>query len=271
MILIRDKEFEWLVGYLRKHYGINLIKKRTLIESRLNGHLTAKGFYDYESFLQHVMSDKTGKEINDIINRLTTNYSYFMREWEHFECFKVRILPELEKTATDRDLRLWSAGCSTGQEPYTLAMLNADHFGDKKQEWDTKILATDISLKALDSARKGCYDTECLNNMPAAWMSRYIDRHHDGMCEIKKEIRKEVIFRQFNLLEEVFPFKKKFHVIFCRNVMIYFDSQTKKKLVEKFYEATANGGYLFVGQSETLDKSKIRFKSIMPSVYRKGE
>ena len=270
MIPIENKEFEMLTGYLQQNFGINLTKKRTLIESRLNNHLMSKGFGDYGSFLSHVLADETGREISDVLNRLTTNYSYFMREWEHFEFFRDRVLPELKNSVSDRDLRVWSAGCSTGQEPYTLAMLVADFFGDQKKRWDSKILATDISEKALDTAKQGRYDQEALKGMPPVWRFTYFNKTSDGKFEIKPEIKDEVIYRRFNLIEDTFPFKKKFHVVFCRNVMIYFSSQTKKELVEKLYEATAEGGYLFVGQSETLDKTRIRYKAIMPSVYRKG-
>ncbi len=269
MIAINDKEFITLVEYLQKNYGINLIKKRTLIESRLNNYLVNKGFYDYTTFLEYAFNDQTGEELNQILNRLTTNYSYFMREWDHFQFFKDYVLAELAATVKDHDLRIWSAGCSTGQEPYTMAMLISDYFGEHKSAWDTKVLATDISLKVLDAARRGIYDDECLKNVPRNWKESYFNRLPDGSFEIGSQIKKEVLFRRFNLIEEKFPFKKQFHVIFCRNVMIYFNEQTKKTLIHKFYESLAPGGYLFIGQSETIEKSDTRFRSVKPSIYKK--
>jgi len=269
MIEINDKDFYMLVEYLQKNYGINLIKKRTLIESRLNNYLVSKGFSEYTSFLEYVFSDATGTELNQILNRLTTNYSYFMREWEHFQLFKDRVLSELAADVKDHDLRIWSAGCSTGQEPYTLAMLISDYFGKDKGRWDSKILATDISIKALDAARLGVYDDDCLKNVPSDWKMSYFRKQQDGRWQVSDALKKEVIFRRFNLIEQQFPFKKQFHVIFCRNVMIYFNEQTKRTLIQKFYESIAIGGYLFIGQSETIDRGDYRFKNVMPSVYKK--
>ena len=150
-------------------------------------------------------------------------------------------------------------------------MLTADHFADQRAQWDAQVLATDISQKALEAAVRGRYDNESLKNVPANWKLSYFSKLGKDQWEVNPAIKKEVIFRRFNLIEQRFPFKKKFHVIFCRNVMIYFNEQTKRTLVEKFYEATAEGGYLFVGQSETLDKTKIKYKSVIPSVYKKGE
>ncbi len=269
MIAISDKDFYMLVEYLQKNFGINLIKKRTLVESRLNNYLVSSGFDDYTSFLEHAFSDTTGTEMNQILNRLTTNYSYFMREWDHFQYFKDVVLPEMTNSAKDKDLRIWSAGCSTGQEPYTLSMLISDYLGSDKANWDSKILATDISMKALEAAKLGEYDDDCLKNVPSNWRTSYFVKQQNGSFEVKDNLKKEVIFRRFNLLEEHFPFKKKFHVIFCRNVMIYFNEQTKRTLIQKFYESIAIGGYLFIGQSETIDKGDHRFKSVIPSVYQK--
>ena len=269
MITINDKEFYMLVDYMQKNYGINLIKKRTLIESRLNNYLMAGGFGDYTSFLEYALNDQTGEQLNQILNRLTTNYSYFMREWDHFQYFKDKVLGELTPGIKDRDFRIWSAGCSTGQEPYTLAMLMADYFGSEKSRWDTKVLATDISLKALDAAMLGAYDDECLKNVPANWKMNFFNKTPDGGWQVNSALKSEVIFRRFNLIEGQFPFKKKFHVIFCRNVMIYFNDQTKRTLIQKFYNALEPGGYLFVGQSETVDRAEFQFKSLIPSVYKK--
>ncbi|MFA5675706.1 MAG: CheR family methyltransferase [Christensenellales bacterium] len=270
MIAINDKEFFLLVDFLQKKFGINLTKKRTLIESRLNNFLIENGFFNYETFLNCAFKDKTGNMLNQIINRLTTNYSYFMREWDHFEFFKDHVLPEIKAREKHNDLRIWSAGCSTGQEPYMLAMLIADSFRGIRDNWDTKILATDISQKALQAAQKGEYDDECLKNVPQDWKRKYFIRRNDGKWEVKKIIKDEVVFRRLNLIENQFSFKRKLHIIFCRNVMIYFNQQTKAKLVEKFYEATADCGYLFIGQSETLDLSTIRYKNVRPSIYKKG-
>jgi Methylase of chemotaxis methyl-accepting proteins len=213
--------------------------------------------------------DKTGNEISQMLNLLTTNYSYFMREWEHFRYFREHVLPEVAPALRDGDLRTWSAGCSTGQEPYTLAMILSDFTKDRGLAWDAKVLATDISEKALIAAIKGEYSGECLKNLPANWKSAYFNKVSENTWAVNDRLKQEILFRKFNLMEKEFPFKKQFNVIFCRNVMIYFNDETKLKLISKFYDATAKGGYLFIGQSETLDKRETDFEFVMPSVYKK--
>ena len=215
------------------------------------------------------MTALSGAEIGQILNLLTTNYSYFMREWEHFRYFKDHVLPELAPGLRDGDLRTWSAGCSTGQEPYTLAMLLSDFQAERGLSWDAKVLATDISDKALGAAKKGIYQDDSLKSVPAAWKLSYFNKMPNHEWMVSDSLKKEVVFRRFNLIEEEFPFKKRFHVIFCRNVMIYFREDTKKKLISKFYEATAKGGYLFIGHSESLDKNEMGYQFISPSIYKK--
>lgn len=271
MIKINDREFTELTGYLRNNYGIDLKKKRTLIETRLNNHLIKNGFNCYSDYFDFALRDKTGNEISQIVNILTTNFSYFMREWEHFRYFKERVLPEMTSRIHNNDLRTWSAGCSTGQEPYTLAMLISDFLDVQKRKWDAKVLATDISLKALNVAKEGVYDDESLSNVPMDWKLSYFKKATSNKWQVKDELKNEVIFRRFNLIDEEFPFKKQFHVIFCRNVMIYFNEKTKNNLIEKFYNALEEGGYLFIGQSESINRSDTKFNYVMPSIYRKGE
>jgi len=269
MIQLSDSDFTRLTGYLRERFGINLIHKRTLIESRLNNYLVNSGFDSYKAYLDHALNDKTGDEVSQMINFLTTNYSYFMREWDHFKFFKERILPEMAQSIRNNDLRTWSAGCSTGQEPYTLAMLIGDYTSDQSLRWDAKVLATDISMKALEAARKGIYEDEALKSVPSYWKMSYFSRLPDGRWEAGEALKKEVIFRRLNLIEGEFPFKKPLHVIFCRNVMIYFNEETKKNLINKFWHALTPGGYLFIGQSEAIDRTDGKFKLVMPSVYKK--
>ncbi len=269
MLSINDTQFIRLTDYLKRNFGVNLVKKRTLIESRLNNYLVKNGFSSYSEYLDYAFGDATGMEIKQILNLLTTNYSYFMREWEHFKYFRDRVLPELAPVLRDGDLRTWSAGCSTGQEPYTLAMILSDFLSDRRLAWDAKVLATDISDKALSCAKEGVYQDDCLKNVPAVWKLSYFNKISGNEWAVNDKLKDEVIFRRFNLLEEEFPFRKKFHVIYCRNVMIYFAEDTKKELISKFYDATANGGYLFIGQSESLDKSETGYQFIMPSIYKK--
>lgn len=269
MLTINDEQFLRLTDYLKRNFGVNLTKKRTLIESRLNNYLVRSGYTDYAAYLDYALGEPTGKEVGQILNILTTNYSYFMREWEHFRYFRDVVLPGIAPDIRDGDLRTWSAGCSTGQEPYTLAMILSDFLKERDLQWDAKILATDISEKALSAAKKGVYKDESLQKVPTMWKLSYFDKLSPSEWAVKDTLKKEIIFRRFNLIEGSFPFRKQFHIIFCRNVMIYFNEETKRDLISKFYDATAKGGYLFVGQSESLDKSRTDYQFIMPSVYRK--
>lgn len=270
MLSLTNEEFRTLTEYMKGNFGINLEKKRTLIEGRLTNYVLEKGFANFTEYLESIFLDKTQTEVTKLVNFLTTNYSYFMREWEHFRFFKDTVLPGFLETVADRDLRIWSAGCSTGEEPYTIAMLLSDFFKPENGMWDRKVLATDISVKALEKARKGVYDEEQLEKIPPEWKTRYFKNLGAGRWEIKPTLRQEVIFRSFNLMEESFPFQKQFHVIFCRNVMIYFDRETKTNLIRKFYRHTAPGGYLFIGQSESIGRDETGWQYVMPSVFRKG-
>jgi chemotaxis protein methyltransferase CheR len=160
-----------------------------------------------------------------------------------------------------------AAGCSTGQEAYHTQMVIHDYLGPQKKQWDTVMLATDISMKALCAAREGIYDATELRNLPSLWRQTYFEPF-ENRFRIKEQLRRQVIFRPLNLMEP-FQFKKKFHLIFCRNVMIYFDLQTKKNLVRKFYEWTAPGGYLLIGHSESLNGINSDYTYIQPAIYQK--
>ncbi len=270
MITITNKEFELIVAYIKEHYGIYLKpEKQALVTGRLQNVLAQKGFHDFSEYYNYVLSDKTGEAVSTLINKITTNHTFFMREPDHFFYFRDIVLPYLVSTVRERDLRIWCAGCSSGEEPYTLAMIIDEYFGSGKYFWDSRILATDISTKVLKEAIKGVYNNKELDNLPIQYKLNYLQGIDNENSIFVKKIRDEIIFRKFNLMEDNFPFKKKFHVIFCRNVMIYFDNQTKSNLVNKFYNSLEKGGYLFIGHSESLIRDETRFRYIMPAVYRK--
>lgn len=269
MIEITEHDFRQLSSYVKNNYGINLSQKKNLIEGRLSNLLLDKGFTNFSEYLAYVFADGTKVEITQLVNKLTTNYTYFMREVDHFAFFKNEVLPYLQATNKEKDLRIWSAGCSTGEEPYTLAMIMADYFGKSKMLWNTKILATDISVKVLGAAEKGIYPQEELQAIPPSWITNYFKKIDKENYQISDQIKQEIIFRIFNLMDGTFPFKHKFHAIFCRNVMIYFDHHTKMALVKKFYDMTESGGYLFIGHSESIGRDETAYQYVMPAVYRK--
>ena len=267
---ITGREFAELVGFVKQTYGINLLQKKILVCGRLSNYIIQSGFHSFSEYFSHVKNDRTGKAGVTLVNKLTTNHTYFLREPQHFEILEQIILPYFAISEAHRkDLRVWSAGCSTGEEPYTLAMLINSYFGATKCGWNTKILATDISTAVLEQGQKAIYSTTQLEKLPDRWRTQYFHKIDDESSVLKDIIRQEVIFRRFNLMNEIFPFKKKFHLIFCRNVMIYFDAETKVKLINRFYDHMEPGGYLFIGHSESINRHESKYQFVAPAVYRK--
>lgn len=264
---ITDAEFDRLIKFMHKTYGIDLSKKRILIEGRLSNTLTERGFTNYNQYLDSIFADKSGRETVELINKLTTNHTYFMREPQHFEFMKKVFLPYIEQTVRDRDVRIWCAASSSGEEPYTIAMVIDDYFGARKNGWDLRILATDISMKVLQKAKDAVYPEESVKSLPPEWKRKYFNMNPDGTYTVIDRIRKEVIYKQFNLMDKI-VYKKPYDLIFCRNVMIYFDAPTKDALIERFYDVSKNGAYLFIGHAETVSK-KSRYTFVQPAVYRK--
>ncbi len=270
MITITDKEFVQLSNYIKENYGIFLKKeKKMLVEGRLQQVLEKMGFQRFTDFYQYVISDKSGNAARLLTDKITTNHTFFMREADHFHYLQKEILPHLSLSIKHKDLRVWCAACSSGEEAYTLSMIIDDYFGKEKLFWDTKILATDISSAILETAKTGIYNRQSIAPLPASWTKKYFETIDHDTVIVSERLKEDVIYRKFNLMDKVYPFKKKFHVIFCRNVMIYFDNVTKDNLVEQFYNLLENGGYLFLGHSESIDRSKSRFKYVLPSIYQK--
>ncbi|MDS0524644.1 protein-glutamate O-methyltransferase CheR [Clostridium sp. SHJSY1] len=270
MINITQKEYSQLASFIKDNYGIDLgTKKQALVLGRLTNVLVEQNIDCFSDYFKYITSDKTGNAVETLVNKITTNHTFFMRESDHFTYFKDIILPYLKNNQKQKDLRIWSAGCSSGEEPYTIAMIIDEFFGKDKVLWDTKILATDISTKVLDIAIKGEYQNEAVDSLSSSWQMNYFNKIDIEKSVVNNKIKNEVIFRRFNLMNEVFPFKQKFNVIFCRNVMIYFDNETKDNLINKFYDLLDYGGYLFIGHSEYLNRDKSKFEYVKPAIYRK--
>jgi chemotaxis protein methyltransferase CheR len=270
LIQLTDQEFKELVNFVHTKYGINLIKKRVLIEGRLSQTLRQKGLTSFRQYIDLLEADRTGTEMTHFLNKITTNHSYFARENEHFEYLSDTVLPYMERTRHNYDLRIWSAGCSAGQEAYNMAMTIDQYFGLHKSRWDTTILATDISMDVLQRAKKAIYPASNLTNISALWKQKYFHSLGNGTYQICDKIRKEVVFKPLNLMEP-FHFVKPFDIIFCRNVMIYFDAPTTDQLIQKFYDVTAPGGYLFIGHSEVINKEATKYHYIRPAIYQRKE
>lgn len=264
-----DGEFRRIARYIENKAGIHLDEKRVLVEGRLDYYITKKGYDNYSEYMNAVESDITGRLAEELINMLTTNHTYFMREYEHFDFFYKVVLPELKaaKSGT-KDLRIWCAASSTGEEPYTLAMIIRDSLGLEANKWDTQLLATDISTEVLKTAIRGIYPAKDIKPVPENWKRRYFRQVDKDHVEVTKEIKEQILFRQFNLMSPL-PFRQPLQVIFMRNVMIYFDKEHKNQLLQRVYDCMEPGGYLFVGATEAIDRKIVPFQYVQPSVYRK--
>ncbi len=267
--ILGPRDFEQISHIVYRYSGIRLTSgKEELVRSRLIKRLRALGINSFRGYLRHIKEDRTAQELHIMIDALTTNKTSFFRENQHFEYLRTRILPDLKKRGSG--LRVWSAGCSSGEEPYSIAML-------LREEWpqsdiaNVRILATDISSRILARARTGEYEKDTLKDVPSVYLSKYFCLLHSNPARIygiQDSVKKMVRFAHLNLMDE-WPMRGPFDVIFCRNVMIYFDSATQGRLVQRFCDLLIPGGHLLVGHSESLVANSCGFKYVQPATYVK--
>ncbi len=274
LLQIRDSEFRTASDFIYERFGIKLTdQKKVLLAGRLSKRLRTLGIPTLSAYLDRVNGDPTGSELAEFLNLITTNHSYFFRENDHFRFLAGTVLPGIireARTDPSRSVRIWSAGCATGEEPYSIAMTAADALGEDLGRIDAGILATDISLAALSTAREGVYPEAKLRELPRSYLQRFFVPDEAGAWAVGPEIRKLILFKKLNLMAERFPFKGAFDVVFCRNVMIYFDNESRDRLVRSLYAATKPGGYLFIGHSESLRRESCPYEYVSPATYRKG-
>ena len=270
MTALTEQELVSISKLIKERYGINLEKKSSLVESRLGLYLESRGFSSYAEYFDFVCNDSTDNEMSDLINRLTTNHTYFMRESDHFEYLVDEIIPWVETLMSNRDLRIWCAGCSSGEEPYGLSIYLLDCLAlrEPAKSFDSVVLASDVSEKVLYEASTGIYSAENLAALSEKHLQKYFIPVDKDRYRVTQQLRANVAFRKTNLTEP-FTVKAPFHAIFCRNVMIYFDNETKTGLVDRFHDSLIPGGYLLIGHSESLMTFKHRFDYVKPSIYRK--
>jgi len=273
MMTMTDREFQQLRDLVYSRVGINLTeKKRSMLIGRLQKLLRTSGFKTFQEYYDYLVREPSMTAMTELVNRVTTNYSFFYRGKSHFEFFSQKAFPEILanlRKKNSRDIRIWAAGCSTGEEPYMVIMLMMEYLGREYGLWDGGILATDISAKVLRFAQEAVYPEDRVKELPLPLKNKYFTAIKDGQLTVKDVVRKEVVFRKFNLKNDTFPFKKPFQAIFCRNVMIYFDRQTRDKLLRQFHAVTEPGGYLFIGHSETLGRDQTLYRYIMPAAYQR--
>jgi chemotaxis protein methyltransferase CheR len=262
--LLAAHEFEEIRQLAHRTFGLDLkAGKEELVSSRLGRLVRAGKFRSYREYCRSVLDDRTGESLAAMIDALATNHTAFLRESDHFQFLRERVLPSL---ASRDEIEVWSAACSTGEEVWTLACAMNEALPSRK----FRICASDISGKALRLASRGAYPADRCKELPAAWLSRYFlaeGRPVTGY-QVTPELRQKAHFHRVNLIER-FSWRRQFSVIFCRNVMIYFDQQTQEQVVRKLADCLEPGGYLFVGHAESLSRVAHTLEYVQPAVYRK--
>ncbi len=264
---LSEPQFKKISQLMHRLCGVSLHNgKEELVKARLTKRLRALGLGNFEQYMRYVEHDNSGQELTSMIDMLTTNKTSFFRESQHFDYLRQRILPGL----TNGGIRLWSAGCSSGEEPYSIAILLREEMSDVDRK-DVRILATDISTRILERAREAVYAQNTLQGIPPRLLPKYftcIRAKPTRAYQIKDNARAMVRLARLNLMES-WPMKGPFDVIFCRNVMIYFDKPTREELVNRFWQLLKPGGHLFVGHSESLAHLSHKFNYVQPAVYIK--
>jgi len=266
---LKDDDFRKIARLVYERCGINLHEgKKELVKARLGKRLKEAGFISFADYYRYVISEEGTDELTAMIDSISTNVTYFFREGSHFQKLQA-IIPAMigarGRDGSATKLQIWTAGCSTGEEPYSLAITLKEH------RMAATILASDISSKVIKTAINGVYPEEKLKSISPTILKRYFQYgcgEWEGYYRIKDEIRKMVQFMRFNLMETPPP-NFLFDIVFCRNVMIYFDKTIQAALVNRFYNCLRDGGYFFVGHAESLSGLSHAFKYIEPSIYRK--
>lgn len=281
--ILTDQDFSFISSFVYKHVGIVLHdEKRAMVYARLSRRLRSlglKSFHEYCMMLEH---DHKQEELPNLINAITTNLTRFFREDHHFEHLRHEVLETRFGLGTTRDkdspfnnlnhrnelkkVRIWSAGCSTGEEPYSIAMTLLETFPNPDL-FQLSILATDVDTNVLQTAKQGLYKDS--QTIPPALMAKYVDKKPDGMIQMRPNIQKIIQFQQLNLLE-AWPMHEPFDIIFCRNVVIYFDKQTQSNLFNRMADLLNPKGWLYIGHSESLYKICERFKLMGRTIYQKN-
>lgn len=271
-----EKTFSRFSSYVQSELGIKMPgAKKTMLQARLSKRLRRLSIGSFDDYYDYLFSPEGVKdELSNFIDVVTTNKTDFFREPKHFDYLVQSALPELIKTTgagMKRDALLWSAGCSTGEEPYTLAMVLSE-FREKYTGFDYSIMATDISNQVLNEAVLGIYDESDIAPISLPVRKKYLLRSRNRerkQVRIVPELRKKIVFRWLNFMDDDYGIRRKRDIIFCRNVIIYFNRQTQEQVLNRFCRYLNSGGYLFMGHSETLNGLNVPLSPVAPTVYRK--
>jgi len=266
IVMLSNPDFHRLKDFIYDHCGIKITDaKKAMLEARLQKRLRGLGFNSFSQYCGYLFSsDGMEEELNHMIDRVTTNKTDFFREPVHFDYLTRKVLPEISRLK--RTIMVWSAGCSSGEEPYTLAMV-LEEFG-----CNFIILATDISTNVLEQAKLAVYDEERIAPIPPELRKKYLLTSKDRtkrLCRITPGLRERMKFRRLNFMDDDFGFREPMDIIFCRNVIIYFDKPTQEGLLNKFCNYLSPRGYIFMGHSETLHGMDVPLIQVAPTIYRR--
>lgn len=268
---LTNSDFKVIRNLVHKHTGITLSDgKKDMVYSRLSKRLRQLSLTKFKDYCR-LLEDEHSEEIGNFMNSVTTNLTSFFREDHHFKHLKEELLPELMRIRSqERKIRIWSAGCSTGEEPYSIAMTVKETIPDSAG-WDVRILATDLDTNVLDTASNGIYTEDRVEGIPKEKLRRWFYKGKGalaGSVKVRQELKDIIVFKQLNLMKE-WPVKADVDVIFCRNVVIYFDKSTQSKLFNRYADQLPMGGHLMVGHSESLYKVCDRFELLGQTIYKK--
>jgi chemotaxis protein methyltransferase CheR len=275
--ILNDKEFQRFSAFIYDKIGIKLPPaKKTMLEARMQKRLKVLGLSDFKAYADYVFS-RTGQanELVHLIDVVTTNKTDFFREAAHFDFLASTVLPAIIAGRNDclrEPIRVWSAGCSSGEEPYTLAMVLAE-IAETRRDFRFSILASDISTRILEQAQKAIYPDDLIDPIPDRCKKKYLLRSKDqtsSLVRICPEIRALVAFKRINFMDNDLGVRQKMDIIFCRNVVIYFDKATQQTLMGKFHHQLLDNGFLFIGHSESLNGLDVDFQAVASTVYRKA-
>jgi chemotaxis protein methyltransferase CheR len=264
---ISPRDFQHLSALVKERFGLVLDTKETMVTTRLSKKLRELHYSSFKDYYRHVTADASGAALKDMVDALTTNFTSFFREPEHFDLLRDKIIAE---HAGHDPLRIWSAACSTGEEPYSIAMALLEALANSPGR-SIEVVASDISGRALKRAAEGLYQAEQVATVPKVLVRKYFlkgEGQWSGWYRVKPSLLELIQFRRINLMDPL-PSQPPFSVIFCRNVMIYFDADTKAKLIERLHSMLKSGGWLYVGHSESLLDQQHRFQLSGHTIYRK--
>jgi len=268
-----DRDFDQIRSLASEFTGISLsTQKKEMVYSRLARRLRALDISEFSDYISYLKSHER-QELGNFVNSITTNLTSFFRENHHFDYLKSTVVPELAREhKADKKIRVWSAGCSTGEEPYSIAMTLAEVPEFPSSSWDVRVLATDLDTSVLNHAKQGRYNFSRIEGIDTTRRNKWFNQHQEGnkdVFQVSDKIKNNITFNQLNLMNSSWPMSGRFDVIFCRNVVIYFDKPTQRKLFDRYADLLNEGGYLFIGHSETLHGVTTRFKSLGRTIYRK--